>query len=86
MLFGNGHIFEYFNQHLLFFFAKFTANLLYCLDKDSQQDLAVLFIVHTRCTGMNHFCRKCVQLLQLTESGKYCCWLQSSEFCSTGIR
>jgi len=51
-----------------------------------QQTLALLFIVHTRFTGMNRFYRNRVQLLQLTQRGKHCCWLQSGEFCSTGIR
>ena len=51
-----------------------------------QQTLAVLFILHTRCTRMKRFCRNCVQLLQLTQRGKHRYWLQSSEFCSTRIR
>jgi len=49
------------------------------------QTLAVLFILHTRCTGMKRFWRNCVQLLQLTQRGKLRYWLQSSEVCWTGI-
>jgi len=51
-----------------------------------QQTLAVLFILHTKCTGMKRFCRNRVQLLQLAQRGKHRYWLQSSEFCSTRIR